>query len=663
MIRSVFARYKIPVWLHVGERLGGSPIVACVGTLLRVWLRDWQRDDLLRFLRSSYLGLSRFAIDGLERRARRQGLQRGRDHWLRLGTGETDVRLQATLQELARAQDRLREARSPAAFRETLLQEVGDLGLLAGLERGEPLLVQADRCAWEAALRVLEDLSRLDELAGRQVGRFEALASAALAGWEAGFFNQPADDGDRVRVVEAYDTRGHEFRAAFLLDLVEGVFPRRPREDPCFRDDERRALASHGVTLPLALAQADEDRLLFYQAVTAPCERLWLCYPKTDGDGEVTLRSFFLDEVDQAVSPLPRTECSLRQAVPEPKEAVLPRERLACLAAALGDGERPDSPGASAELRDLCAALREELPAETERLLAAPDRRRPYHLSQPEVRGHWTRQRRTYTVSELESARACPFQHYLAQRLRLGSAREDREALDTGHVLHEALRCFFEEVRASGFPEPAEAAARLQRLCREQFEQTPLDVPPYRVRLAEGALLRYLDGFLTREQVYRESTLLEPYLLEFAFGPQVGLGEAPPRTVTEEPQPAGRGPVDAGSTREPLVLGAADAEVRLSGKIDRIDLTADGYAFLFDYKLGKARTIREMQEGSSLQMPVYWLAAEQLLGLIVVGGGYDALRAGQRPLFARCDLADHVFSHKGILGKNALGNRVGELLK
>ena len=49
----------------------------------------------------------------------------------------------------------------------------------------------------------------------------------------------------------------------------------------------------------------DEDRLLFYQAVTTPGERLILCYPKTGSDGAVTLRSFYLDEVEQALRPEP----------------------------------------------------------------------------------------------------------------------------------------------------------------------------------------------------------------------------------------------------------------------------------------------------------------------------------------------------------------------
>jgi RecB family exonuclease len=102
--------------------------------------------------------------------------------------------------------------------------------------------------------------------------------------------------------------------------------------------------------------------------------------------------------------------------------------------------------------------------------------------------------------------------------------------------------------------------------------------------------------------------------------------------------------------------------VRLSGKIDRIDRTPEGYALVFDYKLGKALPLKEIREGKSLQMPVYWLAVEQLLHLTPVGGAYDAMREGQRPIIARCDLADHAFSNKAILGKNALGKAPFEQL-
>jgi ATP-dependent helicase/nuclease subunit B len=76
VLKAVFARYDIPVWLHAGERLGENPFVRCVSWLLRLWQRDWRREDLLRFARSSYAGFHRFAVDAMERKARRRARRR-----------------------------------------------------------------------------------------------------------------------------------------------------------------------------------------------------------------------------------------------------------------------------------------------------------------------------------------------------------------------------------------------------------------------------------------------------------------------------------------------------------------------------------------------------------------------------------------------------------
>src|SRR5207249_6208687 len=127
VIKSVFSRYDIPVWLHIGERLGDNPFIACVSALLRLWLRDWRRDDLLRFLRSSFLGLNRFAVDALERKARRRGLQHGRSCWLAVTMDEPESGLARSLHRLAGWQDCCTASRTPAEFCTALVQALTDL--------------------------------------------------------------------------------------------------------------------------------------------------------------------------------------------------------------------------------------------------------------------------------------------------------------------------------------------------------------------------------------------------------------------------------------------------------------------------------------------------------------------------------------------------------
>src|SRR5205807_2456252 len=189
----------------------------------------------------------------------------------------------------------------------------------------------------------------------------------------------------------------------------------------------------------------------------------------------------------------------------------------------------------------------------------------------------------------------------LSYRLRISGAVDGAGPLDQGQILHEALRRFFAEVRASGFPEPAQALDRLRALCRELFDETPLDARPYRIRLAEGAILRYLEGFLQRELEYSQAARLDLAHLELAFGPQ-----------------------------------GADSDGGTGGQGD--------------------------EEMGGVDAPRLPISPPPPPPAPPVGGAYEAMREGQRPIIARCDLAAHAFAHKGILGKNALGKAPFEQL-
>ena len=63
--------------------------------------------------------------------------------------------------------------------------------------------------------------------------------------------------------------------------------------------------------------------------------------------------------------------------------------------------------------------------------------------------------------------------------------------------------------------------------------------------------------------------------------------------------------------RDPLIVD----DVRLCGKIDRVDVfEKDNACVVVDYKTGSAATSwREVAEGRSFQLPVYWMACEELL--------------------------------------------------
>ena len=148
-------------------------------------------------------------------------------------------------------------------------------------------------------------------------------------------------------------------------------------------------------------------------------------------------------------------------------------------------------------------------------------------------------------------------------------------------------------------------------------------------------IIGLLPRFVTLEA--NDADPAEPRFFEFSFGSAAKLGVQDPK-----------------SSQEPLVLhgDTPDQKVNLLGKIDRIDVAADGRFMVLDYKTGRIpANIKEIQRGTSLQLPIYLLAAEHLLadeGLSEgSAGAYYQMRdhenIGKQGLFADANAKGAVF--------------------
>jgi RecB family exonuclease len=73
------------------------------------------------------------------------------------------------------------------------------------------------------------------------------------------------------------------------------------------------------------------------------------------------------------------------------------------------------------------------------------------------------------------------------------------------------------------------------------------------------------------------------------------------------------------SSTEQMFEFRLDDSIRIAGRIDRLDVDADGRAYIIDYKYSGAQRMRKMMGGDRLQAPLYWLAAERVLGVKPAG--------------------------------------------
>ena len=94
---------------------------------------------------------------------------------------------------------------------------------------------------------------------------------------------------------------------------------------------------------------------------------------------------------------------------------------------------------------------------------------------------------------------------------------------------------------------------------------------------------------------------------------------------------------DPASRPEPVQIEAGEYQIRLRGKIDRVDLIAckDAQATLaVDYKTGQLPTARDMADYHDLQLALYAKALEAMFDMPCAGGAYHDLRNNKHRYFA-----------------------------
>ena len=112
-----------------------------------------------------------------------------------------------------------------------------------------------------------------------------------------------------------------------------------------------------------------------------------------------------------------------------------------------------------------------------------------------------------------------------------------------------------------------------------------------------------------------------------------------------------------GDIRDPEIDWPESIElggVRLRGRIDRLDVAKDHFAVV-DYKTGsKLPGLRDIEEGLSLQLPLYLQAAQRILsgygrdGLLPAAGLYLQVR---KPVRARVGIGNAEFVNRAFTGR------------
>lgn len=597
ILAGVWPRFGLTPSRAVERPIADNPFVRFLFSVLTLFARGWQREDVLSYVESSYAFRRE---DGRRlRRALAGSRGSGVTTWVaRAKEAQSEgVECAAKLVELA---DWSRRFDAPAlgadfaALTRDMATEMGWAGLAA---EGDEASASEDFVATAAAYRVADAMGGVSKAQGDDrtwLGNF-------LPRWTGMCrlipYRAPAKPG--IRVVESPDEHGQSPRVGLLLGVLEGAFPRRLSEDAFLSDEERLELRRiTGCMLQTGYERAMDERRRFYLAATQPTETLYAFFPRTEDESEA-LPSLFLDEVRRCL----------------PAGAVCD-VLIACGRPLVREGESQLAPSSELCFLEEDQLLRSALSGSTEapfdEWVMLP---RFPRIELPEAALLAGRKPGAIPITELEALNRCAFQHWARYRAGLRGAAGVLSRADTGSLLHEILR---DALRG------AQDADLLERLVSElqiHLDEIRLDVPDWEVQALHAMALRLLSSLAERETAYRQAIPARPEFFEWRFGePET------PQTMDRQRDPR--------STPKPLrVRAEGGRHVDLAGSVDRIDVDPEGRSMLvLDYKLGSdaTRRMQRIANAESLQLPLYALAARELLGARAVSMGYDALGGGER---------------------------------
>lgn len=647
-IQRIFPRCNIPV-REAASPLSEIPIIRFVLELLALPGGNYLSRDVLAVLANSYfqpnaLGpFDRTTAMMAERIIRLSNVLGGREAYTRAvrwvcqrveaDDEESLEPLEATLASDAEG------IRSAGALLEALFQAVP---------------ARPDASSLQAMLDALSlrraacGLNRPD-LAARDLRALEALRSAILetpeedlqpeilrASLERVSLPGPRREGV-VDVLDVLDARTGQWDHVLLLGLSEGQFPAGLHDSALLGETQREEWIARGVQVDRRSDLTAREMLLFYLSITRARRSLLLSYQRSDAMGGAAAPGGFLlsylrpmgglDAVHQAglVETVP-----LADFAPPPEHIASDDEAMRTAIGGLFDEHAPAHQAAlgwaSTHKPALLRTVGRGLWTLAQRWTRGEPTAYDGRMNDPALLDSLRRKYPdgvVFSASRLNTYARCPWQYFARYVLRLDPLAEPQARLEPTtkgtfchNVLCRAMRRLADDIgqplRLTGLDPQAidEALEEAVGIESERFGDVQMPYPALWNIRREG-LARELRDYL-RECGEMSPGVAEAMHFELAFG----FGEASGDLADEASSPA------------PALLETPAGQIRLRGRIDRLDHITSEFGegmMVVDYKTGRPPSRKACSEGLDLQIPLYVHALRDMGYANVLGGIYQGV--------------------------------------
>ncbi|MDB6036688.1 MAG: ATP-dependent deoxyribonuclease subunit [Verrucomicrobiales bacterium] len=587
VIRRVFERYGIPMFLDRRQSVSQHPLIELTRSALRVVCDGWQHDDWFALLKSGLVPVPAEEIHWLENAALEKGWN-GEMWQSRLPFEESEsARVESLRERLVRPVNSLAKslARDITGSRlaDSLQAFWAELGVSDRLEQWQsehPEGPDIHRSVWTQIEEWINDIRLAFPKQQLPLAEWIPLLEQGLSELTVGMV-PPALDQVLVGAVDR--SRNPDLKLVICMGFNEGLFPGIPKATGLLNESERRLLVQKGFTLGGHLRDAlSLEQFYGYIACTRAREKLIVTFSETDAKGNGLHPSIFVQKLRRLFPELQTISFSHQDIEKEWRHVcelipkLLPNHNVQ-------SSELFQQPLFAGLIDTLHSCRVQPVPNQLPGDLAARLYGNELHTS----------------VSKFEDFPACAFKFFVRSGLRADERKTfELDSRQQGLFQHTLLELFHKQLQQENkrwrdVP-PEEARLRIRKIAKEMipgFGGGIMVARPENEFLAK-VYTRLIEDFVVQIIAWMDQQwLFDPAEVEIGFGAEDELG------------------------RWPILLSEGKS-LTFHGRIDRIDLWRDPVTgttryVVIDYKSGGKKLNRKLFERGMLQqLPAYMLAIQ-----------------------------------------------------
>ena len=592
-VKSIFAKYEIPVFIDEKKELNQNILIQFVVAMLEIFSKNFSYDSVFNYLKIGLLNIDLENIFRLENYCIKWGIKGAK--WQREFNYEPLNDKQEELEAL-----RQQIINPLINFKEEVSKNKTVLEITKGLYRfleenhiPENLDIKLKKynnieisdeynTSYKLLINVLEEMCVLfkDERFGFE--KYKEMFQVGLNVVELG--KLPATQ-DQVVLGDTERTRSHKLKVVFMIGANDGSFPKVNKVEGYLNDSDRAILKDSGIELAKdSIDSLFEEQFNIYRSLTTPEDMLFVSYSSSDKEGKSIRPSILIKKLKKLFVNLKEdSDVIVKKHIVTNYTASF-EEALEVYKECL-EGKEIDSKWVNA----ICYFYNKDKERFEKALEGMGYSNKAEEITKENIDALYGSTLYT-SVSRLEAYRRCPFSFHLTYGLKLKEKDELKmNFLDTGSFMHEVIDIFFKELSDRDILVKDIEESKIEEITKEIMDNILSSSKYY--TFSSTAKFRLLTNRLRKVVV--DSIKYIVYTLKHSdfsvFGHEVEFGNK--------------------GEFKPIEIKTENKNIVITGKIDRVDtakLADKQYVRIVDYKSSiKDLDMNQVMSGLQIQLITY----------------------------------------------------------